>query len=688
MKYLFYSDILINIKFYGGENMNAFILKAVSVIISVFIWLGTIFVPSFTEGVFSEPTETVKIEFDEGVFEMNEFDIIVAPNGNDSNPGTLEQPLLTPEAAKEKAKSLKNVTDDTVTVWFREGTYFLGKTLEFDSDDKSSVIYRSYPNEKVVFSGAKEITGWYKTTINGIEAFAADVEISSEDDYFRSLYKGDKSLSRSVYPKEGVFNAAKVDENDYLCELTSLFNAYAAFYAKTDEILDFKNPSDVDVRLMHYWCDELMPISSVDISTGRIETEKPASMNIKEGDNFVYENVREALSLPEEWYLDRSEQKLYYIPAEGDTVENTVLYAGNLKQLISINGVSDISFQGIKFEKTNWEHVSGSLYPDQIKTDHPLYKNIKYLTNHPQAAFDIPAAINVSDASGVDFINCKFENISFSAVKYGSNVTDSEIRSCHFNEIGANAVYIKGERTYPATTNNITVTDSHIEKYGRISNNAIGVLLIDAADCEISQNEIHDGWYTGVSVGWVWGYTENPTNGIKIQNNMIYNIGNGWLSDMGGIYTLGIQPDTVISGNIIYNVGCYGGESGYGGWGIYLDEGSSNITVENNLVYDCSSQGFHQHYGKDNMVRNNIFAFGGDGQFRISKKEEHNSLYLYNNIFVGEKTLMYWRTTDSDWFIDNNNLYWDYETGGNVYSGSSLKLGERENIVKMTAKGY
>ena len=280
--------------------MNAFILKAVSVIISVFIWLGTIFVPSFTEGVFSEPTETVKIEFDEGVFEMNEFDIIVAPNGNDSNPGTLEQPLLTPEAAKEKAKSLKNVTDDTVTVWFREGTYFLGKTLEFDSDDKSSVIYRSYPNEKVVFSGAKEITGWYKTTINGIEAFAADVEISSEDDYFRSLYKGDKSLSRAVYPKEGVFNAAKVDENDYLCELTSLFNAYAAFYAKTDEILDFKNPSDVDVRLMHYWCDELMPISSVDISTGRIETEKPASMNIKEGDNFVYENVREALSLPEE----------------------------------------------------------------------------------------------------------------------------------------------------------------------------------------------------------------------------------------------------------------------------------------------------------------------------------------------------------------------------------------------------
>lgn len=89
---------------------------------------------------------------------------------------------------------------------------------------------------------------------------------------------------------------------------------------------------------------------------------------------------------------------------------------------------------------------------------------------------------------------------------------------------------------------------------------------------------------------------------------------------MGGIYTLGIQPDTVISGNVIYNVGCDEGSYGYGGWGIYLDEGSSGMLVENNLVYDCSSQTFHQHYGKDNLIRNNIFAFGEEGAFRISKK--------------------------------------------------------------------
>lgn len=666
--------------------MEAIIIKITSVITSFFLLLSVIFCPSDTEGVFPEATETVKTEFDEGEFIMGEFDIIVSPSGSDSNPGTLEQPLRTPEAAKEKVKNLN--TDETVTVWFREGIYTIEQTLKFSSDDADNVIYRSYPNEEVVFSGAKEISGWSETTINGVNAFVTDIEINSDEDYFNSLFKGDKRLSRSVWPKSGVFNAVGVDEADYLCDISTLFNAPAAFYAKTEEVMDFKNLSDVDIRLMHYWCDELMPISSVNTTTGRIETQKPAAMNIQAGDNFVYENVREALSLPGEWYLDRSEQKLYYIPQEGDTTENTVLFAGNIRNIISINGVSNISFQGIKFEKTDWEHVNGSLYTDRIDTENPLYKNLKYTTNHPQAAFDIPAAINISNASEISFTNCEFENISYSAVMFGENVTNSCVKSCSFNEIGANAVYIRGSFSLPATTNNITVTDCRIQYYGRIFNNAIGVLLIHASDCDISNNEIHDGWYTGISVGWVWGYTENPTNNIKIQNNLIYNIGNGWLSDMGGIYTLGIQPDTVISGNVIYNVGCYDGASGYGGWGIYLDEGSSGITVEKNLVYDCSSQGFHQHYGEDNMIRNNIFAFGGDGQFRISRKEDHNSLFLYNNIFVGCDTLMYWSTTSEDWFVDNGNLYWDYKSGGNVFSGSSKDIGSRENLVAMQFKGY
>ena len=278
-------------------------------------------------------------------------------------------------------------------------------------------------------------------------------------------------------------------------------------------------------------------------------------------------------------------------------------------------------------------------------------------------------------------------SISNTAVMFKENVKNSAVDACLFDEIGGNAVFINGPYAIPAVTKNISVTNCEINEYGRIYNHSIGVLLCHASDCIIANNEIHDGWYTAVSVGWVWGYAENPTNNIQVKDNLIYNIGNGWLSDMGGIYTLGIQPDTVLSGNVIYNVGCYDGKQGYGGWGIYLDEGSTEILVEKNLVYDCSSQTFHQHYGRDNVIRNNIFAFGKEGAFRISRNEEHNSLFLENNILVTDDSVMYWNTISMDWFVDNNNLYWDYGNRA-VYSGSSTKLGDRENIVGMVGRGY
>lgn len=663
--------------------------KIVAFFTALFTWLGIILFPAQpVEGVFGKASQKVQTEFDEGEFVMGRHDLVVSPDGNDSNRGTADAPLKTFEKAKEILKSAD--IDGAVTVWFREGTYEITDTVEFTSEDKSNVLYRSYPDEKVVFSGAKAISGWTETVINGVNAFVTDIEINSEEDYFRSLFKGNKRLPRSNYPKEGYFKIADpLSEETVAPEWSPEFFMHSlSFMAHTSDVLDFANAGDVDVRVMHFWCDELLPVHSVNTETGRIETTKPSSMTLRVDDNYVFENVKEALSLPGEWYLDRAEEKLYYIPEEGDTVENTVLYAGRTEQLMTFDDAENISFQGINFEFTDWDHVSGQGFAGAFDPSHPLYKNMKYESVHPQAAFETPAAIYICGSSGANFTDCYFENISNTAIKFDKASENCDVTSCMFNEIGANAVFIHGDFVVPATTKDINVTDCHINKYGRIFNNAIGVLLTHAIDCNITNNEIHDGWYTGISVGWNWGYADNPTNNINISNNLIYNIGNGWLSDMGAIYTLGIQPDTVIRGNVIYNVGCDEGRYGYGGWGVYLDEGSSGILVENNLVYDCSSETFHQHYGKDNVVRNNIFAFGGEGAFLITRKEDHNSLTLTNNILVVDNALIHPFTPEKDQFIDDSNLYWDYTNGGNVYSGDSLGFFERMTLVIMTAKGY
>ncbi len=680
------------------KKVKKIVITIISIILALAIIAGAVaFIanyPDKRDAVFNDsdkkPTKQV---FDEGDFKMGEYDLIVSANGDDTAEGTLEAPLKTLKGAKEKLKALNLPEEASVTVWFREGTYTFFDTVAFDESDKSNVLYRSYPDEEVIFSGSKEIKGnWKETEINDVKAFVTDMPVKSDADYFRSLFKDGVRLSRSNYPKTDVFKVAAEPNADEKIDSEwdpNFFVHSPVLYAHPEDLLDFTNQEDIDVKLMHFWCEDLLPVHSIDKTTGKITTTKPTAMKTRVDDNYILENVKEALSLPGEWYLDRSEEKLYYIPQDGDTLENTVVYAGLNEQFFTINNAQSISFQGINFKNTDWNHINGTHTGNPFEESHPLYKTIKYGAEHPQAAFEVPAAIHITSSNGINFTDCNFENISYTAVKFEKASKNCNITSCLFNEIGGNAVFIHGDFVVPATTQNINVTDCHISNYGRIFNNAIGILLTHAIDCDLTHNEIHDGWYTGVSVGWNWGYTDNPTNNINISNNLIYNIGNGWLSDMGGIYTLGIQPDTVISENIIHNVGCDEGKYGYGGWGIYLDEGSSEILVEKNLVYDCSSQTFHQHYGKDNMIRNNIFAFGGEGQFRITRNEEHNSLFLYNNILVGDDSVMYWNTISLDWFKDNNNLYWDYNTfGKTVFSGNSTSIFDSENILAMYGRGY
>jgi hypothetical protein len=76
-----------------------------------------------------------------------------------------------------------------------------------------------------------------------------------------------------------------------------------------------------------------------------------------------------------------------------------------------------------------------------------------------------------------------------------------------------------------------------------------------------------------------------------------------------------VQPGTTVAGNLIHDISA----AQYGGWAVYPDEGSSHLIIENNVCYDVSQQPFHQHYGRENIVRNNVFAFGGKAQIAISR---------------------------------------------------------------------
>jgi len=215
--------------------------------------------------------------------------------------------------------------------------------------------------------------------------------------------------------------------------------------------------------------------------------------------------------------------------------------------------------------------------------------------------------------------------------------------------------------------NGHVITDNHIHSLGRVYAPAIGVLILQSGMNQVAHNHVHDLYYTAISVGWTWGYQDSPCHHNVIEFNHLHDIGQARLSDMGAVYTLGPQTGTVIRNNLIHDVDAFT----YGGWGLYTDEGSTGILLENNVIYRTKSAGFHQHYGRDNVIRNNIFAFGREHQVMRSRAEEHNSFSFDHNIVLFDSGDLLGSNWSADRYRMDHNIYWDARPG---FGSNSLKL--------------
>lgn len=602
--------------------------------------------------------------------------IYVSPNGNDLADGTLNAPLATLKAAKEKAKSL----DGNATIFFRGGTYTIDSTVEFDGNDKSNVTYKAYGNEKVVFTSGTPYSGFEECTVNGVRAFRKSIGKKAD---FNILFNETTTLSRTRYPESGYLYVSDVSDDDIQpgADATDTYHAgFNGMYVDREKFSDFKNPTDITIKLLHFWKDETVNISSYDSNDGHVSFNKTTSMRININDRFFLQNVFEMLRKPGQWYLDKTDGILYVIPEDNDSPDSYTVWGSTTETMISVNGADGISFENIMFR------ANGFYYSTEREFS--------------QAAYDVKSCISYQNAKDFHIKNCEFKDIAACSVFFGNGVRNASVENCVFKNIGAQAVYIRGENIAaddPNVTKNISVKNNQISEYGRTYFNAVAVLVIHANSVDISNNEIHDGYYTAISVGWVWGYDYSVCYNNKICNNLIYNIGQGWLSDMGGIYMLGNQPDTVISGNVIHNVSADPEEGGYGGWGIYLDEGSSYMLVEKNLVYSCGSDAYHLHYGSYNTVRNNIFALSGESQVRIVTASDRctppdggqKTVDLYNNIILTDgnvRTLSCMRSTET--LEERNNTYWDLSNGNSLYFSKGIHAYQSMSIKTAIRKGY
>ena len=427
-----------------------------------------------------------------------------------------------------------------------------------------------------------------------------------------------------------------------------------AMYVFEDNIQTFTNPDDVVIKILHAWKDETLNISAYNPDTGRIEFSKPSTFRVESGERFYYENVFEELSLPGEWYLDQETGKLYYVPMPDNVLGETQIYGAKTEQFLLCKGASNISFQNLKFSMGDWSIPVKTYNADG--------------SDHHQAAYDVIPAFDISNTTQIEFLNCIFSDINSTCLKFGYNVQGITVSGNTFKDIGANAIFLVGqnaEKDSKYVTRDFFISNNLIDGYGQKFFNGAAIAVLHAASGEISNNEVHNGYNSAIALGWVWGYGSSVTSDILVKQNLIYEIGQNLMSDMGAIYTLGVKEGIVITENVIHNVKA-NLNFGYGGWGIYMDEGSSNVMITKNLVYDCNSTAFYQHYGRDNLVINNIFALCGEGQISSYRDESHTGFHLIRNIVVSENRDFIQgveHLTNRSRMMEANNIYWDYVNG-------------------------
>ena len=364
---------------------------------------------------------------------------------------------------------------------------------------------------------------------------------------------------------------------------------------------------------------------------------------------YYLENVREMFGKQNQYFIDKETNTIYYIP---DNENNIECYMPTVKKMFDVNG-KNVNFRNIVFEYSSSEYESGFI--DE--------RTQKKLANDYQAMSGAYGLINYNHSSSSAVQNCEFKHFGLYGITLNKGCHNINIDNNLFADCGAGGIKIEGDNDPESNADDTfgnTIKNNTIIYCGIKYNSACGILLIHSYENNISHNEIAYTYYTGISCGWVWGYIFSKSHDNIIEKNHIHHIGQGRLSDMGGIYILGPQKGTVLRGNLIHDTRC----RYYGGQAIYLDEGASYVTVENNICYNVDAGSLQQHFGFMNVVKNNIFDAGEHGCMLHWRQEMHTGFVAERNILFTRNGMAVYGSSGEevlvDCFTSDYNLVYAY----------------------------
>lgn len=518
------------------------------------------------------------------VYAEEDIKIYLSPSGNDCGNGTEQSPFKSLYRAREYArylKSTRSIPESGITIILKSGIYETTDSLYLD--DRDSNIH-FVGEDGVTLTGAKKFK---KAELN---------PLSSSD----SMYSRIPEEARSYVKWVSLSDFAKIDEIPEITAMQSYLSDYIvsqngermtnARYPNSGEtmnvstvyksgsanakgfiigyddenISNWQTPSEIycDGYGDVLWKYQRVRLSHIDANEKKIISgDSKLYSGIYVGGKIWFSNIPEELDEAGEWYIDRTEKKLYLYPNE-DTEEIEI--AKSKEAFFEIYNAKNITFQNIAFENTraNGAYVNGG--------------------------------------SGVTFTSCSFKNIGGVALyirkSYKCGLKDSAILSAG----NGGLIFSSCGRKYDITPSENFALNNEICDFSWNVPTTSPAIWVDGIGDTISYNTIHESFHTAM----VFYGNDNI-----ISHNEIYNVLT-FAEDAGAIYIYGdgSARGNIIEYNYIHHLG--DGKSGFGGqgiFGIYFDNFNGGQTVRNNIFYDMPSA-IHINGGGNNNIENNVFS--------------------------------------------------------------------------------
>jgi len=613
--------------------------------------------------------------------ELRHAFFIVATNGNDNWSGNRPSPNATqtdgPFATLPKAlaaartwKSTPGVASNAlVGIFVRNGVHFLTEPLVLKPED-SGLVLAAYGTEKPILSGGRLITGWQPVVINNRNLWMAELPQNQTNRFiFHQLWVNGLRAVRARYPAQGYLKVAEVPD-----KTPDWAHGNDRFRFQVGDLKLWNTVGDAEAVVMHYWVESRLPLAGLDENNRLISFRKRSTLRLSQGDLYYLEGGLDFLDQPGEWTLDATGRKLYYCPRPGETLKGVEAIAPVLTQVLRLEGepssgklVNHVRFKGLTLSHTEWYFPEGFAAGSKAVLGVSPSPSAD-VGGFAQAAIGVPGAVWAQGIRDCSWKSCDFSHLGTYGLELDSGCTRNLISRCTFSDLGAGGVKL-GPAYYSTKAFDLSkdneISDCQIFDGGRTFHSSMGIWLGQTSDNRVVHNLVYNFLETGISVGWTWGYWPSLATNNLIAFNHVHHIGQTArgegpiLSDMAAIYTLGVQPGTKILNNLVHDVRALN----YGGYGIYLDEGSSGMIVENNLVYRTSQGSLHLNFGASNGVVNNIFAFGHDFQLNRTKPEPHLSLlFMRNIVYFDSGTLFVGQWQPEQCRLDSN-LYFDARPG-------------------------